>query len=152
MSDRPRQRIGRWPWRATITSGHVLIPATTHDANIITFKGAITSKIKTCNKHKTSRTRLAQTGRYAAIGCKLKQNANVVCSSFSTVVQVLQDLFYILLHVLFYLWSLLNTLLSGRVRTKPQLFISLLWCHRVTWRHQWRHQSILPGYFPIGSQ
>ena len=37
-SDRPRQPIGRWPWRATITSGHVLIPATTHDANrIIAF-------------------------------------------------------------------------------------------------------------------
>jgi len=35
------------------------------------------------------------TGRYAVIGCKLKQNA--------TVVQVLQDLFYVLLHVLFYL-------------------------------------------------
>ena len=27
----------------------------------------------------------------------------------ATVVQVLQDLFYVLLHVLFYLWSLLNT-------------------------------------------
>ena len=44
-------------------------------------------------------------GRYAVIVCKLKQNANEGCNSCScaTVVQVLQDLFYVLLHVLFYL-------------------------------------------------
>jgi len=60
-------------------------------------KGAITSKIKHAIKHKTSAARLAQllqpslafcfslhandgvlsrTGRYAVIGCKLKENAN----------------------------------------------------------------------------
>jgi len=43
------------------------------------------------------------TGRYAVIGCKLKQNANEGCNSCATVVQVLQDLFYVSLHVLFYL-------------------------------------------------
>ena len=48
------------------------------------------------------------TGRYAVIGCKLKQNANEGCNSCATVLQVLQDLFYVLLHVLFYLWSLLK--------------------------------------------
>jgi len=37
-------------------------------------------------------------GRYAVIGCKLKQNANEGCNSCATVVQVLQDLFYVLLH------------------------------------------------------
>jgi len=71
-------------------------------------KGAITSKIKHAIKHKTSPARLAQllqssTGRYAVIGCKLKQNANEGCNSCATVVQVLQDLFYVLLHVSFYL-------------------------------------------------
>jgi len=40
---------------------------------------------------------------YAAIGCKLKQDANEGCNSCATVVQVLQDFFYVLLHVLFYL-------------------------------------------------
>jgi len=70
-------------------------------------KGAITSKIKHAIKHKTSPARLAQLlqpslafcfslqpmtayqhdgvpsspGRYAVIGCKLKQNANEGCSS-----------------------------------------------------------------------
>ena len=67
-------------------------------------KGAITSKIKHAIKHKTSRAILAQllqpslafccslqtaandgvpssTGRYAVIGCKLKQNANEGCNS-----------------------------------------------------------------------
>jgi len=34
--------------------------------------------------------------------------ANEGCSSCATAVQVLQDLFYVLLHVLFYLWSLLK--------------------------------------------
>jgi len=82
-------------------------------------KRAITSEIKHAIKHKTSPARLAQllqpslafcfsTGRCAAIGYKLKQNANEGCNSCATVVQVLQDLFYVLLHVLFYLWSLLN--------------------------------------------
>jgi len=41
--------------------------------------------------------------RNAVIGCKLKQNANEGCNSCATVVQVLQDLFYVSLHVLFYL-------------------------------------------------
>ena len=35
---------------------------------------------------------------YAVIGCKLKQNANEGCNSYSTVVQVLQDLFYCLFY------------------------------------------------------
>jgi len=100
-------------------------------------KGAITSKIKQAIKRKTSPARLARllqpslalcfrlqpmtayrpgldgvpsrTGRYAVIGCKLKQNANEGCNNCATVVQVLQDLFYVLLHVLFYLWSLLKS-------------------------------------------
>jgi len=38
-------------------------------------------------------------GRYAVI----KQNANEGCNSCATVVQVLQDLFHVLLHGLFYL-------------------------------------------------
>jgi len=42
-------------------------------------------------------------GRYAVIGCKLKQ----MLMRAATVVQVLQDLLYVLLHVLFYLCSLL---------------------------------------------
>jgi len=42
-------------------------------------------------------------GRYAVIGCKLKQNANEGCIATVVLVQVLQDLFYVLLHVLFYL-------------------------------------------------
>jgi len=33
---------------------------------------------------------------------------NEGCNSRATVVQVLQDLLYVLLRVLFYLWSLLN--------------------------------------------
>ena len=49
-----------------------------------------------------------RTGRYAVIGCKLKQNANEGCNSCATVVQALQDLFYVLLYVLFYLVSLLK--------------------------------------------
>jgi len=50
-------------------------------------KGAITSKIKHAIKHKTGPARLAQllhnccTGRWAVIGCKLKQNANEGCNS-----------------------------------------------------------------------
>ena len=69
----------------------------------IGHKGAITSKIKHAIKHKTTPARLAQllrpslAGRYAVIGCKLKQNARA-----ATVVQVLQELFYVL-HVLFHL-------------------------------------------------
>ena len=39
------------------------------------LKGTITSKIKHAVKHKTS------PGRYAVIGCKLKQNANEGCNS-----------------------------------------------------------------------
>ena len=42
-------------------------------------------------------------GRYAVIGCKLKQDANEGCNSCAKrVVDVLQDVFYVLLHVLFY--------------------------------------------------
>ena len=44
----------------------------------------------------------SSTGRYAVIGCKLKQNVNEGCNSCARVVQVLRDLFYVLLHVLFY--------------------------------------------------
>jgi len=86
----------------------------------IQCKGAITSKIKHGIKRKTSPVRLAQLLQPslafcfslqpmtahrpdAVIGCKLKQNANEGCNSCATVVQVLYDLFYVLLHVLFYL-------------------------------------------------
>jgi len=55
--------------------------------------------------------------RHAVIGCKLKQNANEGCNS-ATVVQVLQDLFYVLLHVLFYLWSLLKAWYTAPDSTK----------------------------------
>jgi len=34
---------------------------------------------------------------------------------------------------------------------EPQPLTSLLWRHRVTWRHQWRNQSIPAVHFPIGS-
>jgi len=64
-------------------------------------QGAITSKIKHAIKHKTSPARLAL--HTVVIGCKLKHNATESCNSCATVVQVLQDLFYVLLHVLFYL-------------------------------------------------
>jgi len=50
------------------------------------YKGAITSKIKHATKLKTSPARLAQ----------LLHN----CCRAATVVQVLQDLFYVLLHAL----------------------------------------------------
>jgi len=58
-------------------------------------------------------------GRYAVIGCKLKQDANEGCNSCAKrVVEVLQDVFYVLLHVLFYVLSLLYSrlavVLSGR--------------------------------------
>ena len=79
---------------------------------LIDIKGAITSKIKHAIKLKTSPARLAQllqpsandgvpsrAGRYAVIGCKLKQNANEGCNSCAIVVQVLQDLCYVLLRV-----------------------------------------------------
>jgi len=39
----------------------------------------------------------------------------------ATVVQALQDLFYVILHVLFYLWSLLYPLFGNSVKA------SLLW-------------------------
>ena len=48
----------------------------------------------------------------------------------ATVVQVLQDLFYVLLHVLFYLWSLLNItfLLRYSIHNKTvKLFIKSEW-------------------------
>ena len=59
--------------------------------------------------------------RYAVIGCKLKQNANEGSNSCAIVVQVLQDLFYVLLHVLFYLSSLLYTCTFGLVRNVHEL-------------------------------
>jgi len=86
----------------------------------------MTSKIKRAIKHKTSPARLAQLLQPLlsfcfslqpmtayrpgglVIGCKLNQNANEGCNSCATVVPVLQDLFYVLLHVLFYLSSLLK--------------------------------------------
>ena len=89
--------------------------------------------IKHAIKHKTSPARLAQllhnccshhyhfvlacsqwrrTVQCAVIDYKLKQNANEGCNSD---VQVLQDLFYVLLHVLLYLWSLLKTGWNHRV-------------------------------------
>jgi len=40
--------------------------------------------------------------RYAVNDCKLKQNANGALGA-ATVVQVLQDSFYVFLHVIFYL-------------------------------------------------
>ena len=42
-----------------------------------------------------------------------------------------------------------HDLTRGRVRAEPQPLTSLLWRHRVTWRHQWRHHSILPGLLPV---
>jgi len=45
-----------------------------------------------------------------------------------------------------------NSRVGTYIRAEPQPLTSLLWRHRATWRHQWRHQSILPGHFPIGSQ
>jgi len=54
---------------------------------IAVSKGAITSKIKHAIKHKTSPARLAL----------------LLHNCCATVVQVLQDLFYVLLHVSFYL-------------------------------------------------
>jgi len=83
------------------------------------IKGAITSKIKHAIKHKTSPARLAQLSQPSLAFCfslqpmtayRPVQYANEGCYSCATVVQVLQDLFYVLLHVLFYLWSLLNRL------------------------------------------
>jgi len=56
-------------------------------------KGAITSKIKHAIKHKTTVAALI------SILFQLAANDGVP----SRVVQVLQDLFYVLLHVLFYL-------------------------------------------------
>ena len=74
-------------------------PITANETNFA--KGAITSEIKHATENKSCKT--CTTERYAVIGCKLKQNANAGCNSCATVVQVLQDLFYVLLHVLFYL-------------------------------------------------
>jgi len=36
-----------------------------------------------------------------------------------------------------------------RVRAVTQPLTSLLWRHRLTWRHQWPHHSILSDHFPI---
>jgi len=51
----------------------------------------------------------------------------------ATVVQVLQDLFYVLLHVLFYLWSLLYfTHVGGDCLLYTQIHVTatsgLVWC------------------------
>jgi len=75
---------------------------------------AIKERSQHAIKLKTSLARLAQllqpslvfcfdSVQSTVVGCKLKQNANNGCNSCATVVQVLQDLFYVLLHVLFYL-------------------------------------------------
>jgi len=47
---------------------------------------------RSVDRHQT----LPHVGRYAVIGCKLKQNANEGCNSYATVVQVL----YVLLQLL----------------------------------------------------
>jgi len=77
-------------------------------------KGAITSKIKRAIKHETSPARLAQLLQPSVAFCFSLQpmtayrpvldgaHADEVCNSCATVVQLLQDLFYVLLHVLFY--------------------------------------------------
>jgi len=69
--------------------------------------GPITSKIK----HKTSPARLAQLLQPSLAFCFSLQPMTFGCKLMlmraATVVQVLQDLFYVLLHVLFYLWLLL---------------------------------------------
>jgi len=62
------------------------------DCVTVVYKGAITSKIKHAIKHKTTKqvpqdlhkcctTVASSRGRYAVIGCKLKQNANEGCNS-----------------------------------------------------------------------
>jgi len=72
------------------------------------MKHAIKHKKKSCKPC---------TGRYAFIVCKLKQNANESCNSCATVVQVLQDLFYVLLHVLFFTCD--RSLIGGSDTVKP---------------------------------
>ena len=75
-------------------------------------KGAVTSKIKHAIKLKTSPARLAQLLQPSSAFCFSLQAAAKNKKKLmwaATVVQVLQDLFYVLLHVLFYLWSLLNS-------------------------------------------
>jgi len=60
-------------------------------------KGAITSKIKYAIKHKTSPARLAQLLQPSLVFCfRLQPNANDGTPSSPAVVQVLQDLFYVL--------------------------------------------------------
>jgi len=85
---------------------------------VTTSKRAITSKIKRAIKLKTSPARLAQLLQPSLAFCFSLQPmtayrpfldgtpslaANDGCNSCATVVQVLQDLFYVLLHVLVYL-------------------------------------------------
>ena len=89
------------------------------------FRGAITSKIKHATKHETSPARFAQLLQHSLAFCfslqpmtvyspgldgtpSLAASYNKMLMRVATVVQVLQDLFYVLLYVLFYLWSLLK--------------------------------------------
>ena len=86
-----------------------------HDRHV-KVKGAITSKIKHAIKHKTSPARLAQPLQPSLAFCFSLQSItayrpgrhwlqakNKTLMRAATVVQVLQDLFYVLLYVLFYL-------------------------------------------------
>ena len=76
-------------------------------------QGAIVSKIKHAIKHKiTSPARLAQLLQPSLAFCfslqpmtayTIQSWANEGCNSCATVTQVLQDLFYVLLHALFHL-------------------------------------------------
>ena len=73
-------------WENTGNSGWWLVGGLgVPDASGSHSKGAITSKTKHAIKLKTSPARLAlllhNPGRYAVIGCKLKQNANEGCNS-----------------------------------------------------------------------
>jgi len=67
------------------------------------LKGAITSKIKHAIKHKISPARLALLQPSLAFCFSLRPMTAYRPVLAATVVQVLQDLFYVLLHVLFYL-------------------------------------------------
>ena len=90
-----------------------------YTVNFLTY-GAITSKMKHAIKLKTSSARLAQLLQPSLAFCfslqpmteyrtgldgtpSLAASQNKMPMRAATVVQVLQDLFYVLLHVLFYL-------------------------------------------------
>ena len=88
-------------WRSHGLRGRVLT---------VTAKGAITSKIKHAMKHKTSPARLAQLLQPSLASSFSLQPMTVYRPA--TVVQVLQDLFYVLLHVLLDLFNCLVTNLT----------------------------------------